>query len=123
MALANSSGSRGVVRVISGATLGMRKLRQNRRDVGLIVRSRGDVSTPRRTMVISWSAIWVGLAPGLDPSILRMLCFGAMNWSISWYDPQGASPTQIADQLMTMVRRGVLASPDDRPTQPKPQRI
>ena len=63
-----------------------------------------------------------GLAPGLDPSILRMLCFGAMNWSISWYDPQGASPTQIADQLMTMVRRGVLASPDDRPTQPKPQR-
>jgi len=64
-----------------------------------------------------------GLAPGLDPSILRMLCFGAMNWSISWYDPQGASPTQIADQLMTMVRRGVLASPDDRPTQPKPQRI
>jgi len=52
-----------------------------------------------------------GLAPGLDPSILRMLCFGAMNWSISWYDPKGASPTQIAGQLMTMVRRGVLAGP------------
>jgi AcrR family transcriptional regulator len=50
-----------------------------------------------------------GLAPGIDPSILRMLCFGAMNWSISWYDPKGASPSQIADQLMTMVRRGVLA--------------
>jgi TetR/AcrR family transcriptional regulator, cholesterol catabolism regulator len=52
-----------------------------------------------------------GLAPGVDPSILRMLCFGAMNWSISWFDPEGASPSQIADQLMTMVRRGVLASP------------
>jgi AcrR family transcriptional regulator len=52
-----------------------------------------------------------GLAPGVDPSILRMLCFGAMNWSISWFDPKGASPSQIADQLMTMVRRGVLASP------------
>ena len=51
-----------------------------------------------------------GLAPGIDASVLRMLCFGAMNWSISWYDPKGASPTQIADQLMTMVRRGVLAS-------------
>jgi TetR/AcrR family transcriptional regulator, cholesterol catabolism regulator len=57
-----------------------------------------------------------GLAPGVDPSVLRMLCFGAMNWSISWFDPEGASPSQIADQLMTMVRRGVLASPvEDRP--------
>ena len=52
-----------------------------------------------------------GLAPGIDPSVLRMLCFGAMNWSISWYDPEGATPSQIADQLMTMVRRGVLAAP------------
>jgi AcrR family transcriptional regulator len=52
-----------------------------------------------------------GLAPGVDPSILRMLCFGAMNWSISWYDPKGASPSQIADQLMMMVRCGVLAAP------------
>ena len=52
-----------------------------------------------------------GLAPGVDPSILRMLCYGAMNWSISWYDPKGASPTQIAGQLMTLVRRGALATP------------
>jgi hypothetical protein len=51
----------------------------------------------------------------MDPSVLRMLCFGAMNWSISWYDPKGASPTQIADQLMTMVRRGVLAPSHERP--------
>ena len=57
-----------------------------------------------------------GLAPGVDPSVLRMLCFGAMNWSISWYDPKGASPSQTADQLMTMVRRGVLGSPvEDAP--------
>jgi AcrR family transcriptional regulator len=61
--------------------------------------------------VIDEIAATHGLAPGIDPSLLRMLCFGAMNWSISWYDPKGASPTQIADQLMTMVRRGVLASP------------
>jgi AcrR family transcriptional regulator len=57
-----------------------------------------------------------GLAPGVDPSVLRMLCFGAMNWSISWFDPEGASPSQIADQLMTMVRRGVLASPGAKPS-------
>jgi AcrR family transcriptional regulator len=61
--------------------------------------------------VIDEIAATHGLADGLDPSILRMLCFGAMNWSISWYDPKGASPTQIADQLMTMVRGGVLAAP------------
>ena len=52
-----------------------------------------------------------GLAPGIDPSILRMLCFGAMNWSISWYDPQGVSPTQIAGQLMTLLLRGALETP------------
>jgi AcrR family transcriptional regulator len=52
-----------------------------------------------------------GLAPGVDGSVLRMLCFGAMNWSISWYDPTGRSPGQIADQLMTLVRRGALARP------------
>jgi len=49
-----------------------------------------------------------GLAPGMDRSTLRMLCFGALNWSISWYDPQGRSPTQIAGQLMALVRRGAL---------------
>jgi TetR/AcrR family transcriptional regulator, cholesterol catabolism regulator len=53
-----------------------------------------------------------GLAPGVDPSILRMLCFGAMNWSISWYDGKGASPGQIADQLITLVCRGALATPE-----------
>ncbi|MFI4974145.1 MAG: TetR/AcrR family transcriptional regulator [Caulobacterales bacterium] len=51
-----------------------------------------------------------GLAPGVDGSTLRMLCFGALNWSISWYHPQGRSPAQIADQLMTLVRRGALAT-------------
>jgi len=47
-----------------------------------------------------------GLAPGIDGSILRMLTFGAMNWSISWYDPKGRTPRQIADQLMTLCAAG-----------------
>ncbi|HZZ88400.1 MAG TPA: TetR/AcrR family transcriptional regulator [Caulobacteraceae bacterium] len=62
--------------------------------------------------IIDEIAAMHGLAPGIDPSILRMLCFGAMNWSISWYDPQGASPSDIAGQLMTMVRCGALATRD-----------
>jgi AcrR family transcriptional regulator len=56
-----------------------------------------------------------GLGPGLDRTVLRMLCFGAMNWSISWFDPQGLSPAQIADQLMTLVLRGALATPIAKP--------
>jgi hypothetical protein len=61
-----------------------------------------------------------GLAPGIDASILRMLTFGAMNWSISWYDPQGRSPGEIAGQLMTLVRRGALATPQaSSATKPK----
>jgi hypothetical protein len=40
-----------------------------------------------------------------------MLCFGALNWSISWFDPAGKSPTEIADQLMILVRRGALRQP------------
>ena len=65
-----------------------------------------------------------GLAPGIDAPILRMLCFGAMNWSISWYDPKGRTPGQIADQLMTLVRRGALASPQiDAKAPPRAARL
>jgi AcrR family transcriptional regulator len=56
-----------------------------------------------------------GLAPGIDPSVLRMLCFGAINWSISWFDPSGHTPEEIASQLVTMIRRGALA--DASPSQ------
>ena len=52
------------------------------------------------------------LAPEIDRSLLRMLCFGALNWSISWYSPKGRTPVEIADQLMRLVRHGALvASP------------
>jgi AcrR family transcriptional regulator len=50
-----------------------------------------------------------GLAPGVDPSMLRMLCFGALNWSISWFNPKGEGPDEMARQLMILVRQGALA--------------
>jgi AcrR family transcriptional regulator len=56
-----------------------------------------------------------GLAPGIDASMLRMLCFGALNWSISWYQPKGDGAEQMARQLMTLVRRGALATPAAAP--------
>jgi len=55
------------------------------------------------------------LGPGVDPTLLRMLCFGALNWSISWFDPKGRTPTEIADQLMLIVRQGALAAPPRPP--------
>jgi AcrR family transcriptional regulator len=72
------------------------------------------------SIIIDEIAATHGFAPGIDASILRMLTFGAMNWSISWYDPKGRTPGQIADQLMTLVRRGALATPqiDARPAPP-----
>jgi AcrR family transcriptional regulator len=48
------------------------------------------------------------LAPNVDRTLLRMLCFGALNWSISWFDPKGRTPAEIAAQLMILVRRGAL---------------
>ena len=60
------------------------------------------------------------LAPGVDRSVLRMLCFGALNWSISWFDPQGRNPAEIAGQLRMLVRRGALAVPDTTPRPPPP---
>ena len=53
-----------------------------------------------------------GLGPKVDPSVLRMLCFGALNWSISWFDPKGHGASDIAGQMMTLVRRGALATPE-----------
>jgi hypothetical protein len=44
--------------------------------------------------------------------MLRMLCYGALNWSISWYQPKGEDAAEMARQLMTLVRRGALADPD-----------
>jgi AcrR family transcriptional regulator len=58
------------------------------------------------------------LAPGVDRSVLRMLCFGAVNWSISWYEPGGRSPADIAAQLMLLLRRGALAAPQYPRTNP-----
>jgi AcrR family transcriptional regulator len=54
------------------------------------------------------------LAPGIDRSLLRMLCFGALNWSISWFDPKGRTPDEIAAQLTMLVRQGALAPPTER---------
>lgn len=43
-----------------------------------------------------------------DPSLVRMLLFGAMNWAIEWYDPAQGPIAKIADEASALVLRGLL---------------
>jgi AcrR family transcriptional regulator len=46
----------------------------------------------------------------IDPVIVRLLLFGAMNWTAEWYDPSGPrSPEQIIEQLLAMTFGGLQA--------------
>jgi len=48
--------------------------------------------------------------PGLDPTAVRLLILGALNWSIEWYDPDGElSPTALAEQMADLTLHGILA--------------
>jgi AcrR family transcriptional regulator len=50
------------------------------------------------------------IRPGLDLSVVRMLAFGAMNWSVDWYRKDGRlAPAQIAAHLSTMLLDGLLS--------------
>ena len=44
-----------------------------------------------------------------DPSLVRMLLFGAMNWAIEWYDPAQGPIAKIADEASALALRGLLA--------------
>jgi len=44
------------------------------------------------------------LARGVDRSLFRLNLFGALNWTLVWYKPGKLGPTQIAQQLVTMLR-------------------
>jgi TetR/AcrR family transcriptional regulator, cholesterol catabolism regulator len=52
------------------------------------------------------------LRPGIDPAVVRMLLFGAMNWTVEWYRPDsGRAPGQVIDELVAMVFEGLWAPP------------
>lgn len=42
-----------------------------------------------------------------DLSVIRMLTFGAMNWSVEWFDPKGVSAEQVAAEFVGMVFDGI----------------
>ena len=43
----------------------------------------------------------------VDLSVVRMLAFGAMNWSVEWFDPERSSAEQVAAEFVGMVFRGI----------------
>jgi len=48
------------------------------------------------------------LKAGIDAAVVRMLLFGAMNWTVEWYRPDsGRSPQQVIDELVAMVFDGL----------------
>jgi len=48
------------------------------------------------------------IAADVDAGVLRMLVFGASNWTMEWYDPKGpCTPDDIGDLLTRMVFHGV----------------
>jgi AcrR family transcriptional regulator len=60
------------------------------------------------------------LRSGLDLGVVRMLLFGAMNWTAEWYRPDSGRPPQVViDQLVTLVLDGLrepVAVPGPQPS-------
>jgi AcrR family transcriptional regulator len=46
------------------------------------------------------------LTPGLDPKLVSMYLFGAMNWSLEWYRPGRHSIDELADDLVRVFLGG-----------------
>ena len=55
----------------------------------------------------------------VDPTLLRLTLFGALNWTKVWYQPGRKTPAQIAHHLVQRVLRGALDSVPSRETSKK----
>ena len=50
------------------------------------------------------------LLEGVDPILVRLLGFGAVNWVAQWYEPDGPwTPEEIADAVWSYFGFGVIA--------------
>jgi TetR/AcrR family transcriptional regulator, cholesterol catabolism regulator len=48
-----------------------------------------------------------GLRPELDLYIAQMLVFGALNWTVEWWDPRRGSVEAVVANAQTMIRHGI----------------
>lgn len=72
----------------------------------------------RRAYGAYWNELLVAardagqLAPDLDLFTARMLCLGAMNWTVEWIDEARRPPVdEVADQAVALLVRGLTAPP------------
>jgi AcrR family transcriptional regulator len=77
-----------------------------------------------RTLVVqrAYGAIWRQVLEAardageirsdVNLSAIRMSILGALNWSADWYHPTGASPKQIARDIVAMVLHGLATRPE-----------
>lgn len=72
---------------------------------------RDQLSTARRDYEVVWRQILDDfaasdcLSPGADPSAVRLVILGALNWSLEWYDPTRGKPSQLIQTLLAAFSR------------------
>jgi AcrR family transcriptional regulator len=72
---------------------------------------RDQLSTARRDYEAMWRKILNDFAaddslpPGADPSAVRLVILGALNWSLEWYDPTRGKPSQLTQTLLAAFSR------------------
>jgi AcrR family transcriptional regulator len=54
-------------------------------------------------------------------SAIRMSILGALNWAADWYHPTGASPRQIARDIIAMVLHGLSVRREERQPKERPR--
>ena len=56
--------------------------------------------------------------PGRDLALARMFLFGALNWSVEWYDPEKGTLDDFAREAAETFLHGILTSPGDQAAGP-----
>jgi TetR/AcrR family transcriptional regulator, cholesterol catabolism regulator len=76
---------------------------------------RADVVPHRDAYEARWAALLDGLQAagairaGLDTGLLRLTLFGAMNWSIEWFDPTRGNLDEFSEEIVDQFWNGVRA--------------